>query len=483
VLGSFLPFAIPEDKLSNCAAAASFPMLPAAHAVDKPARAATESPIDDASGWIAKIAEVGSLGRSTDVNGPIVRVRPSAVMVVGEVIGGSVIVCPSTMMPLGPTTRVDPSASVIVLGAAPMVKVLPSITTSVPVDSGRIGGGVVDGGLSVMVTPSVTIVIGDVTIGIVTVSDPITVIDGDCGGEESCGGEELEGMELGGRSVIVTPSVVITVGAVTTGIVTVSEPMTVICGDWDWDSGGAELGGRTVIVWPSVVITVGAVTTGIVTVSEPMTVMDGDWDWEFDGAELGGSTVIVSPSVVITVGAVTSGSVTVSEPMTVMCGEWDWDSGGTELGGRTVMVWPSVVITVGAVTTGIVTVSDPITVIDGDWEPVFSVPEPLLAPLGLDVVLVDPGVQVDISQSMPVAALEVGDPDSTLDSSEVLGVGQEVDGPDMVLDGEGDPTVGPPWPDVLMAIDPGAHAYCPATLLGAVKGQRKLSRQTYLAGS
>ena len=146
--------------------------------------------------------------------------------------------------------------------------------------------------------------------------------------------------------------------------------------------------GRSVSVSPSVVRTLGDVTVGKTTVSEPIIMMPGSEvkDWPSGNVEtsiagdeveemvLAGCKVSVSPSVVKTLAEVTDGKITVSEPiiMTPDCEVNDWPSGNVEVSptgaevkdpGESVKVSPSVVSTLSEVTDGRVTVSEPIMII------------------------------------------------------------------------------------------------------------------------
>lgn len=212
-------------------------------------------------------------------------------------------------------------------------------------------GAVVLAGSSVNVSPSVTKVLSDNTIGKVTVSEPIittpelemivcpsapVVVSGPDGGSE---------VELGGSRVNVSPPIVKVLSDDTVGNVNVSEPMMTI----------PEL---EMMVCPS----------GAVVVTAPV---------GRDEAELGGSRVKVSPSVTKVLLDDTVGSVTVSVPMmttpeldTMVCpsGAVIVVPPGLPLeppvampddGGLNVNTSPSVVIVVGCDTLGIGIVSVP----------------------------------------------------------------------------------------------------------------------------
>lgn len=203
----------------------------------------------------------------------------------------------------------------------------------------------------------------------------------------------------------ISPSVVIVVGAVILGMVTVELPMMMIpeLETIVWPSGkvvvdtscefvGIEVGGENVKVSPSVVMVVGAVILGRLIVELPIistpeleirvcpsgrvVVNPGGPDGEVDVVDIdGGRRVNVSPSVVSIDSDETVGSVTESVPImrtpeleiivlpsgpTIVVGEPPtFEAEKEEEGGKKVKVSPSVISVVGAVTTGIGTVSLP----------------------------------------------------------------------------------------------------------------------------
>jgi hypothetical protein len=336
-----------------------------------------------------------------DVGGENVKVWPSVVTVVGDVTEGMVMVSDPMMIIEPLDITVLPLGSIIVVAAALLV---------VLEDDGN--------GEKVKVWPSVVIVVGDVTEGTLMVSDPMMIIEpleitvlpfGSIIVVATAALLEVDEDDVFGENVKVWPSVVIVVGVVTEGMVIVSDPMMMIeplettvlpfgsiivvaaaaLLDVDDDDGG----GENVKVWPSVVIVVGAVTEGTLMVSDPMMIIEpleitvlpfgsiivvaAAALLEVDEDDIGGENVNVWPSVVIVVGVVTEGMVIVSDPMmmieplditvlpfgsiivvaaaALLVVVVDEDDGA----GENVKVWPSVVTVVGAVTEGMLIVSDP----------------------------------------------------------------------------------------------------------------------------
>jgi hypothetical protein len=252
----------------------------------------------------------------------------------------------------------------------------------------------------VNVAPSVVTVVGVVRpVGTVNVSDPMMIIPDlevivwPLGRVEiTTAGVELvivETIGLVGESIKVSPSVTSVVGEVTVGRVILLEPITMIpeLEVIVWPSGrvvmrtdGAEvalamgeLKGESVKVSPSVTSVVGEVTVGRVILLEPITMIpelevivwpSGRVVTRTDGAELvlakeelRGESVKVSPSVTSVVSEVTigrvivwpSGRIVVSRPKPVLVVD----------GGKSVKVSPSVVSKLWDETVGRVTVLVP----------------------------------------------------------------------------------------------------------------------------
>jgi hypothetical protein len=213
---------------------------------------------------------------------------------------------------------------------------------------------VADGGMSVNVSPSVVKIDSEETVGSVTVSLPImrspeleiTVWPS---GSIVVTCETLLGVvfevKLGGKKVKVSPSVTSVLGVVTVGICIVSLPPiimnpeleTTVCPSGSIVVDGemllieVELGGKNVKVSPSVMSVVGVVTLGIGIVSLPPIMRNPELEttiWPSgsvkvdcppiplpgDEDEEGGRKVNVSESVTSVVGAVTVGIGIVSLP-------------------------------------------------------------------------------------------------------------------------------------------------------------------------
>lgn len=164
-----------------------------------------------------------------EAGGKRVRVWPSVVRVVGAVIGGSVSVSDPMMMLVPLNITIPPLGSVTVV-------ILPGCGGRVMEDTG-VGGPLVMGGLKVRVWPSVVIIVGAVIGGSVSVSDPIMMLVplkitipplGSVTVVTVLGGSCDD--EDAGKSVSVRLSVVMTLSEVIEGRVMVFEPMTVIEG-------------------------------------------------------------------------------------------------------------------------------------------------------------------------------------------------------------------------------------------------------------
>lgn len=113
------------------------------------------------------------LGEVFTPPGSRVNVKPSVVKTVGVVTDGSDIESVPIMMPLGPRITVSPLGSVIVSSEDRKLKEPPPRRIHLRVE---VGAG--PAGSRVNVKPSVVRTVGVVTVGKDTVSDPITIPDG-----------------------------------------------------------------------------------------------------------------------------------------------------------------------------------------------------------------------------------------------------------------------------------------------------------------